>query len=42
MFDISMIKNFSIIKTHFEIIKVGYNVSKVFFSMSLYEENDVN
>ena len=40
-----MIKNFSTIKTHFEIIKVGYliyNVSKVFFSMSLYEENDVN
>ena len=40
-----MIKNFSTIKTHFEIIKIGcliYNVPKVFFSRSLYEENDVN
>ena len=45
MLDISMVKNFSIMKTHFEIITVRYliyNVSKVFFSMSQYKENDVN
>lgn len=45
LFDILIIKNFSTIKTHFQIMKMGYliyNTPKVFFSMSPYEENDVN
>ena len=45
LFDILIIKNFSTIKTHFQIMKMGYliyNIPKVFFSMSPYEENDVN